>query len=113
MISNNKTVSASLVGLKTSTIKLVPVARLVRGLSVSEAIALLAFSKLKVASHLSKLIFSAASNAENNFGMNIDSMIIRRVEIGRSYYASRLVVRGRGRINRVRKPFSRVSVVLG
>ena len=48
------------------------------GLSVDQALALLRYVQSPHARTVSKVVLSAASNAENNFDLDVDSMYIKR-----------------------------------
>ncbi len=55
------------------------VADLVRGKDVNQALTLLKFTPNKAAIPVFKILFSAASNGEENFGVSRDDMFIYRV----------------------------------
>ncbi|GMO61176.1 MAG: hypothetical protein Ta2D_07040 [Rickettsiales bacterium] len=107
-----KTAEAKLKSIKGSPIKLAALARTIKGLPVSKAVAQLTFSNIGTAPEVNKLLKSAMSNAENNFGLDIDKLYIQRVDVGKAMVLKRFTARGRGRGSRILKPFSNIRIVL-
>ncbi len=105
-------VSAYLKSIKSSPLKIIKLTRNLRGMLVSDAIKNLKFCKLKVAPVVSSLIYSAMSNAENNHNLDIDNLIIDRIDVGKAFVLKRFSARARGRSNRITKTFSNIRVVL-
>jgi len=98
--------------VKSSVQKLNIVANLIRGERVDAAMLQLKFCRRGVASIVNSILKSAMANSQNNFGMDIDKLYVKEVLIGKSLTLKRSVVRARGRINRLIKPFSRVTIIL-
>ena len=71
---------AYLSSVKSSPLKVMRVTKSVAGLSVSDALKLLQFSKLKIASVVRALVYSAMSNAENNHNMDVDKLYVKEVD---------------------------------
>ncbi|MDR0423038.1 MAG: 50S ribosomal protein L22 [Rickettsiales bacterium] len=111
-IVTKKTADAYLKSVKISPIKIAAVARTIRGLPVSKAVAVLTFSTKKVAKDIKKLLKSAMANAENNHGLDIDKLFISRVDIGKAFVLKRFTARGRGKGSRILKPFSNIRLIL-
>jgi ribosomal protein L22 len=88
------------------------VADQVRGLSVPEAQELLAFSPRGAAPDISKLIASAAANAENNHELVADEMEISEIRVDEGPTLKRWRARARGRATRIDRKTSHVSVAL-
>lgn len=109
---SEKTSVAYLNAVKSSPLKVIRVSRNVTGLSVSEALKLLQFSKLKLSSTVRALIYSAMSNAENNHGMDVDNLYVKEIQVGRAFALKRFHTRGRGRSSRILKTFSKIRVIL-
>ncbi len=105
-------VSAYLKSIKSSPLKIIKLTRNLRGMSASDAIKNLKFCNLKVAPVVSSLIYSAMSNAENNHNLDIDNLIIDRIDVGRTFALKRFSARARGRSNRIIKTYSNIRVVL-
>src|SRR5437899_12525304 len=60
------------------------VADSVKGMKVSEALALLEFSPKHAAKDVAKAIKSAAANAEHNFNINRDDIVLKQLLIDES-----------------------------
>jgi ribosomal protein L22 len=88
------------------------VADQVRGLSVPEARTLLDFSARGAARDISKLIASAAANAENNHELVAEDMRIAEIQVNEGPTLKRWRARARGRAARIEKRTSHVSVAL-
>lgn len=106
------TAEASLKALRVSPQKLSMVARAITGMSVSKAVMSLTFSKKRIAGDVKKLLQSAMANAENNHNMDIDALVIDRVDVGRAFLMKRSRARAKGRGTRIVKPFSKMRIVL-
>ena len=111
-IINKKQVTAYLKSVKSSPLKILKVSRNLRGMTASDAVKTLKFCNLKIAPVLSSLIYSAMSNAENNHNLDIDNLVINRIDVGKSFVLKRFSARGRGRSNRIEKTFSSIRVTL-
>jgi large subunit ribosomal protein L22 len=98
--------------IKSSVQKLNIIADLIRREYVSDAMLQLDFCKRSASDSMKKVLKSAMANSQNNFGLDIDKLYVKYVKIGKSLTLKRSRVRARGRINRIIKPFSRVTVVL-
>lgn len=107
-----KTAEAFLKALRVSPLKLRRLTRAVTGMPVEKAIMHLTFSKIRCAKPLVEVIKSAISNAENNHNMDIDNLIIHRVDVGKAFTMKRFRPRAKGRADRILKPFSNLRVVL-
>jgi len=98
--------------IKGSVQKINIVANLIRGTKVDSATLQLRFCKRKPAKYLNDILKSAISNAQNNFGLDIDNLYVKTVMVGKSTTLKRSVVRARGRVNSIVKPFSRVTIIV-
>lgn len=108
----NKTAQATLKSVKSSPVKVMKITKNITGLKVSKALTLLMFSKLKLASTIRSIVFSAMSNAENNHNMDVDNLYIKEINVGRAFALKRFAARGRGKSSRILKTYSNVSVIL-
>lgn len=88
------------------------VADQIRGLPVEHALDLLRFSPRKAARILHKVLESAVANAENNEGADIDELMVERVFVDQGPVHKRWKARARGRVNRITKPTSHVTIVV-
>ena len=98
--------------IKTSAIKLNLVAALIRGKKVDKALAELQFSRKRIAVPVRKTLESAIANAENNHGLDTDSLIVAEAYVGKSIVMKRFHARGRGRASRIERPFAHLTIVV-
>jgi len=98
--------------IRVSPRKLNLVAGLVRGRRAQDAVATLTFSKRRIAETVKKTLESAIANAENNHSLDVDKLVVARVEVGRSIVMKRFQARGRGKAARVEKWFSHLKIVV-
>ncbi len=98
--------------LRVSPHKLNLVAESIRGLPVEDAMNQLAFSKRRIAVDVRKLVQSAVANAENNHDLDVDRLYVAEATVGRSLVMKRWRPRARGRVARILKPFSNLTVVV-
>ena len=98
--------------LRVSPQKLNLVAAMIRGKKVGAALADLAFSRKRIAGDVKKTLESAIANAENNHGLDVDSLVVAEAFVGKSMVMKRWKPRARGRAGRVEKPFSRLTIVV-
>lgn len=98
--------------VRVSPIKLNVVAGLIRGMKVEQALTQLAFSNKRIAGDVRKAVQSAVANAENNFNMNVDDLVIAEAWVGKSLVMKRMHTRARGRGARIFKPFSNLTIIL-
>ena len=59
-----------------------------------------------------KVLNSAIANAENNFGLDIDKLVVSEAYVGKSIVMKRMRARARGRAARILKPFSKLTILL-
>jgi len=98
--------------LRVSPRKLNLVAALIRNRDAQDAVAVLTFSKRRIAHQVRKALESAIANAENNHQLDVDRLVVSRAEVGRSTVMRRFHARGRGRAARVEKWFSHLKIVV-
>lgn len=110
MLVNTSTAIAN--NLRVSPRKLGLVAGLIRNLNVSNALIQLSFSKKRISGDVLKCLRSAVANAENNHNMDIDSLYIAEVLVGKAVVMKRFRPRARGRGFSIKKPFSNLSIKL-
>jgi len=85
---------------------------IIRGLAVTEALDVLRFTQKAAARTVLKLINSAISNAEENFGFNRDDLVVHRT------YADQGPIRrwrrfgARGRFKPIQRRYSHITVIL-
>ena len=98
--------------IKTSPQKLNLVAAMIRGKTVEEAQTMLSFSKRRVAGEVRKTLLSAVANAENNHELDPDRLIVAEAYVGKSLVLRRFRARARGRVGRILKKFSRITIIV-
>jgi large subunit ribosomal protein L22 len=102
---------------RTSSIRVSPqklnlVAQLIRGKKVAAALADLTFSRKRVARDVKKTLESAVANAENNHRLDVDALVVAEAHVGKALVLKRWRARARGRIGRIHKPFSHLTIVV-
>jgi large subunit ribosomal protein L22 len=98
--------------LRVSPQKLNLVAALIRGKKVGTALADLEFSRKRIARDVRKCLESAIANAENNHDLDVDDLVVAEAFVGKALVMKRHVPRGRGRVGRIFKPFSNLTIVV-
>ena len=98
--------------LRVSPQKLNLVAGLIRGKKVSMALADLEFSRKRIARDVRKCLESAIANAENNHDLDVDDLVVSEAFVGKALVMKRSIPRGRGRVGRIFKPFSNLTIVV-
>jgi len=112
MEKNNSIVKAVNKNVRTSPRKLSLVLNFIKGKKVDVALRDLEFSRKRIAKDVSKTVKSAISNAENNNQFDIDSLFIKEAYVGKSLVMKRFRPRAKGRASPIKKPFSRITVIL-
>jgi len=98
--------------IRISPQKLNLVAQMIRGKKVERALNDLAFSRKRIAGDVKKVLESAIANAENNHGLDIDSLVVSEAYVGKNLTMKRFRARARGRGARILKPFSELTIVV-
>ena len=108
----SKRVMAKAKSMRASGQKLNLVAQSIRGQKIKQAIDQLTFSRKRIARQVLKVLNSAIANAENNFGLDIDKLIVDEAFVGKSIVMKRMRPRARGRAARILKPFSKLTIIV-
>lgn len=103
---------AVLRSVRISPQKLNLVAQSIRGLSAEKAVNELRFSQKRIAKEVLKCLKSAIDNAENNHGLDVDSLVVAQAHVGKNLTMKRMHTRARGRGVRIEKNFSQLTIVL-
>ena len=111
-IDNKKQAYAKAKSIRTSGQKLNLVAKSIRGCNIKVAIDQLTFSKKRISREVLKVLNAAIANAENNFGLDIDKLVVSEAYVGKSLVMKRMRARARGRAARILKPFSKLTILL-
>ena len=88
------------------------VADVVRGQPVGSALATLKFMPKKGAELVYKVVYSAAANAENNNGADIDELKVHRIFVDAAPVLKRFGARAKGRGAQIIKRNSHITVVV-
>ncbi len=112
MDKNNTLVKAINKNIRSSPRKLALICNFIKGKKVDVVLRDLEFTRKRIAKDVSKTVKSAVSNAENNYQFDIDNLFVKEAYVGKSLVMKRYRPRAKGRASPIKKPFSRVTVIL-
>lgn len=98
--------------VRMSPSKLKPIADLVRGKDLNEALNILKFTPGKGSEIVEKVVMSAAANAENNFDLNPEDLYVAEVYANQGPTMKRWRAGAKGRASMILKRSSHVGVTL-
>ena len=98
--------------LRVSPQKLNLVAAMIRGKKVERALAELTFSRKRIAVDVKKALESAIANAENNHDLDVDNLVVAQAFVGKALVMKRWSPRARGRVGRIEKAFSNLTIIV-
>jgi len=110
---NSILVTAVNKNVRSSTRKVALVLDFIRGKKADIAIRDLEFTRKRIAHDVKKTVQSAIANAENNYQYDIDNLYVKEAYVGKSIVMKRFRPRAKGRASAIKKPFSRITIVLG
>ena len=84
----------------------------IKGKKADLALRDLEFTRKRIAKDVSKTVKSAISNAENNHQYDIDNLFVKEAYVGKSLVMKRFRPRAKGRASPIKKPFSRITIIL-
>jgi len=84
----------------------------IKGKGVEDALNILRFTPKKPAKILSKVLYSAISNAEQMPGVDVDSLIVESVVVNEGPTWKPIQPRAMGRAYRIRKRTSHITIVV-
>ena len=105
-------VSATAKYLRGSTRKAHLVTSAIRGRRVEDAAALLRFMPQSAARDVAKVLKSAAANAENNYNLAVDDLVIVEAHANEGPTLKRWRPRAQGRAFPIHKPMTHITIVL-
>ena len=111
-MENNSIAIAKDNTIRVSTLKLGNIARLIVNLKANKAISQLKFSQKRISFSVLKVLNAAIANAENNKQLDIDNLFVKEVYVGKSLSMKRFRPRAKGRASSIRKPFSKLTIIL-
>lgn len=85
---------------------------LIRGKAVGEAIAILRLTPKSSSPVVEKLLNSALANAENNYQMDVNNLVISEAFVDEGPTMKRFRPRAQGRASRINKRTSHITIVL-
>jgi large subunit ribosomal protein L22 len=85
---------------------------MIRANTVATALADLEFSRKRIAKEVRKCLESAIANAENNHDLDVDDLVVSEAHVGKALVIKRFTPRGRGRVGRILKPFSHLTIIV-
>jgi len=105
-------IKASAKYLRISPLKLRLVTNTISGKKVEEAIALLRFLPQRGARLVRKVVEAAVANAEQRPQVDVDTLFVKKVWVDGGPSLKRFQARAMGRVNRILKRSSHLTVVL-
>ena len=112
MEKNNTVVKAVNKNVRISPRKLSLICNFIKGKKADIALRDLEFTRKRIAKDVSKTVKSAISNAENNYQYDIDNLFVKEAYVGKSLVMKRYRPRAKGRASPIKKPFSRITIIL-
>lgn len=109
---NKGSANAIAKSIRVSPRKLSLLANFICNMKVADALAQLTFSRKRIAGDVKKCLKSAIANAENNFGLDIDNLVVTHASVGKSLVMKRVMPRARGRAARINKFFSNLYITV-
>ena len=83
---------------------------LIRDLPAQEALTILKFAPQAASEPVSKVLASAIANAEHNFSLDPETLIVSRAFVDEGPTLKRFRPRAQGRANRIRKRTSHITI---
>lgn len=88
------------------------IAGAIKGKPVETGLNILKFMPQKAAGLVEKTVRSAAANADNNYGLDVDNLVINNLIVDQGPSLKRFRARARGRGARILKKTSHITVIL-
>ena len=98
--------------VRMSPIKVGAVLDLIRGKNVKEAFAILQYTPREAAVVINKVLKSAVANAENNFALDTDKVVVSEAYVGQGPTLKRFRPHAQGRAFRINKKTSHITIVV-
>lgn len=98
--------------IRVSPQKVKKVTDLIQGKPAGEAVQILNFTRKGTVTEVTKVLKSALANAKNNFGLNSDSLYVKKALVGKGPILKRTKPRARGRSDLMRRRSSHITIVL-
>ena len=104
--------SAKLRSARVSSQKARLVANQIRGKHIEEALGILSFAPQKSAHIIKKILESAIANAEHNDGVDIDELVVTKINVERGAKLKRFAACAKGRGVRIEKPTCHIYIAV-
>jgi large subunit ribosomal protein L22 len=98
--------------IRISPTKVRKVAKVAKGRPVEDALNLLEFMPQHAAKVVTKVIRSAVSNADQDVGLDVDSLMVSNIFVNEGPMLKRFRARAMGRATRILKRTSHITVTL-
>lgn len=98
--------------IRMSPIKVGVVLDLIRGKSVNEAFAILQYTPREAAVVINKVLKSAVANAENNFALDTDKLVVSEAYCGQGPTLKRFRPMDHGKAFKILKKTSHITIVV-
>lgn len=99
--------------IRISPSKVNIVLKMIRGKSIKDAFSILLFIDKRSSKIIEKVLKSAVSNAENNNGMDINSLFVKEAYANEGPVLKRFRPRAQGRAFRINKRTTHITMVVG
>ena len=109
---DTKEVRSTNKNIRSSVKKLKPILKSIVGKKVNLALRDLSFSEKRISKDIKKTISSAIANAENNYQLDIDKLLVKEAYCGKQIIMKRFRARAKGRAAPILKPYSNVTIIL-
>lgn len=106
-------ITASLKTYRQSPRKVRLVASLIKGKTVSRALAELKFLPKRASLPIEKLLNSAIANAEHNFNAERGDLVVKDIRVDKGIVMRKFMPRARGSASPIKKRTSHIVLVLG
>lgn len=98
--------------IRMSPTKVGVVLDLIRGKNVKEAFAILQYTPREAAVEINKVLKSAVANAENNFALDTDKLVVSEAYVGQGPTLKRFRPMDHGKAFRIHKRTSNITIVV-
>ncbi|CAL4323423.1 50S ribosomal protein L22 [Buchnera aphidicola] len=98
--------------IRSSPQKIRVIANFIRGKNIKKAFQILSFNAKKSSFLLKKVLFSAISNAEHNYGIDLEKLKIKKIFIDNGPTLKRTMPRAKGKSDKILKRTSHITVIL-
>ena len=97
---------------RQALLRQLPAAARGNGLKVDKALASLTFSRRRIAKDVKKTLESAIANAENNHDLDINNLVVAQAWVGKNLVMKRFMPNARGRVGKIEKFFSELTIIV-